>query len=179
MRHERIKSVDTTSFTLRGTKGEVIPLWKPNLLTVWLRTSRRVNLVTGRYVKRLVRHNTITNVGHAIANGLMSNQGSYGFATYLAIGIGTETGSTATALNSEITTNGGARANGTASQVTTTVTNDTTSLTHTWTFTGSFAITEEGILTAASSGSLLAYQTFSAINVVSGNTLQVTHTYQT
>ena len=33
----------------------------------------------------------------------------------------------------------------TASQVTTTVTNDTTQLVHTWTFTASFAITEEGI----------------------------------
>lgn len=123
--------------------------------------------------------NTITNVGHAVANGLMSNQGSYGFATFLAIGIGTQSAAGATALNSEITTAGGARANGTASQVTTTVTNDTTSLTHTWTFTGGFAITEEGILTATSAGSLLAYQTFAAINVVNGNTLQVTHTYQT
>lgn len=133
----------------------------------------------GKLLRRIRKPNTITNVGHAVANGLMSNQGSYGYAIFLAIGIGTETGSTATALNSEITTNGGARAAGTASRTTTTQTNDTTSLTHTWTFTGSFAITEEGILTASSSGSLLAYQTFSAINVVSGDTLAVTHTYQT
>lgn len=171
---ELINTKDTTEFILRDINGNIIPIWKS-----WFGINPRIPFITGRYVKSLKRHNTITNVGHAVANGLMSNQGSYGFATFLAIGIGTETASTATALNSEITTNGGARANGTASQTTTTQTNDTTSLTHTWTFTGSFAITEEGILTATSGGSLLAYQTFSAINVVSGNTLQVTHTYQT
>lgn len=133
----------------------------------------------GKILRRELSNNTITNVGHACANGLMSNQGSYGYAVYLAIGIGTETGSTATALNSEITSGGGARHIGTATQVTTSVTNDTTSLTYVWTFSSSFAVTEEGILTASSSGTLFAYQTFSAYNVVSGNTLQVTHTYQT
>jgi hypothetical protein len=152
--HETVKlKTVTTTFILRDTSGKILD-------------------------KRVLK-NTITNVGHACANGLMSNQGSYGYAVYLAIGIGTETGSTATALNSEITTGGGARHIGTASQTTTTVTNDTTSLTYTWTFTSSFAITEEGILTASSSGTLFAYQTFSAINVVNTNTLQVTHTYQT
>lgn len=134
---------------------------------------------SGSTLTKRTYHNTITNVGHAVANGLMSNQGSYGFAAFLAIGIGTQSAGAATALNSEITTNGGARHVGTASQITTTQTNDTTSLTWTWTFTGSFAITEEGILTAIAAGSLFAYQTFSAINVISGNTLQVTHTYQT
>jgi hypothetical protein len=123
--------------------------------------------------------NTITNVGHAAANGRISNQGSYSPFIYLAIGIGTETGSTATALNSETTTLGGARASATASQVTTTITNDTTQLVYTWTFTGTLAITEEGILDASSAGHLLAYQTFSAINVVSTDQLTVTHKVQT
>lgn len=135
---------------------------------------------TGKVIREWYTHNTITNVGHAVANGLMSNQGAYGYAIYLAIGTGTQgTPATATTLAAEISTGGGARHQGTASQTTTTVTNDTTSLTWTWTFTSSFAITEEGIFTAASSGSMLAYQSFAAINVVSGNTLQVTHTYQT
>lgn len=153
--NEKIKLREiTTTFILRDSNGKLL-------------------------LKRVVK-NTITNVGHAVANGLMSNQGAYGFAVNLAIGIGTQSGAGATALNSEITTGGGTRAAGTASQITTTVTNDTTQLVHTWTFTLSFAITEEGILTATpTGGSLFAYQTFSAINVVSGNTLQVTHTYQT
>ena len=134
----------------------------------------------GKLIREWFTHNTITNVGHAVANGLMSNQGSYGYAIYLAIGTGTQgTPSTATALAAETRTGGVAREQGTATQTTTTVTNDTTSLTWTWTFTSSFAITEEGIFTASSSGSLLAYQSFSAINVVSGDSLQVTHKYQT
>lgn len=154
LKHEKVKLREiTTHFVLKDKDGKV------------------------KLIKNL--RNTITNVGHAVANGLMSNQGSYGFAINLAIGIGTQSAAGATALNSEISTNGGARAAGTATQVTTTVSNDTTQLVHTWTFTGSFAITEEGILTAISVGSLLAYQTFSAINVVSGDSLQVTHKYQT
>jgi hypothetical protein len=114
-----------------------------------------------------------------MANGRMSNQGSYGVLTVLAIGIGT--GGTTT-LNSEITTNGGARATaGTISQVTTTNANDTTSLVNTWTFTGSFAITEEGIFdsTTVAGSHMLAYQSFAAINVVSTDQLTVTHKYQT
>jgi hypothetical protein len=109
----------------------------------------------------------------------MSNQGSYGVLTVLAIGIGT--GGTTT-LNSEITTGGGARATaGTISQVTTTNANDTTSLVNVWTFTAGFAITEEGIFdsTTVSGSHMLAYQSFSAINVVSTDQLTVTHKYQT
>ena len=125
-------------------------------------------------------HNLITNVGHAGANGRMSNQGSYSPFIYLAIGTGTTAAAaTDTALQTEISTGGGARASGTATQVTTTVTNDTTQLVHTWTFTSSFAVTEEGILDAASTGNLLAHQVFAAVNVVSGDSLQVTHKYQT
>lgn len=91
-------------------------------------------------------HNIITNVGHAGANGRMSNQGSYNPFVNLALGTGTNSvGATDQALFTEATGSGAGRAAGTASQVTTSVTNDTTQLVHTWNFTGSFAITEEGI----------------------------------
>ena len=122
--------------------------------------------------------NTITTLGHAMANGRISNQGSYGVCTVLALGIGT--GGTTT-LNSEITTAGGARATAVATQVTTTNASDTTQLVYTWTFSGPFAITEEGIVdsTTVAGSHLLAYQTFSAINVVNTDQLTVTHKYQT
>ncbi|MGA2443687.1 MAG: hypothetical protein ABSH08_22255, partial [Tepidisphaeraceae bacterium] len=68
---------------------------------------------------------------------------------------------------------------GNLTQVNTSVANDTTQLVHTWTFSATFAVTEEGILDAASTGNLLARQVFSAINVVSGDSLTVTHKYQT
>jgi hypothetical protein len=120
-------------------------------------------------------------VGHAAGNGRISNQGSYNAMVNLAIGIGTQgTPATATALASEITTGGGSRGAATASQVTTTVTNDTTQLVKTWTFTSSFAVTEECIIDNASSGgNMMAYQSFSAVNVVSTDQLTVTHKYQT
>ena len=173
---ETINMRDTTTVTLTRA-GRRVPLWQPFRLCSGL---PKIPFITGRWVLTRRSHNTITNVGHAAANGLMSNQGAYGFALYMAIGIGTQgTPATSTTLASEITTNGGARAAGTASQVTVTVTNDATQLVHTWTFTGSFAVTEEGILTASSAGTLVAYQSWAAINVVSGDTLQVTHKYQT
>lgn len=112
----------------------------------------------------------------------MSNQGSYSPFVNIAIGIGTQgTPATSTALASESTTVGAARGAAAATQTTTTVTNDTTTLIKTFTFSGSLAITEEGIFDSAvaSSGTMLAYQSFSAINVISGDTLQVTHTYKT
>jgi len=129
-----------------------------------------------------VRLNTITNVGHAAGNGRISNQGSYNAFVNLALGIGTQgTPATATALASESTTNGGGRGAATATQTTTSVSNDTTQLVKMWTFSGALAITEEGIFdsASASSGNMLAYQSFSAINVVSTDTLTVTHKYIT
>ena len=129
----------------------------------------------------LKTHNLITNVGHAAANGRMSNQGAYSPFVNIAIGIGVAAASASdTTLGSEITTNGGQRGAATATQVTTSVTNDTTQLVKTFTFTGTFAGTEEGILdNATSGGSLLARQVFSAINVISGDAIQFTHKYQT
>jgi hypothetical protein len=58
--------------------------------------------------------------------------------------------------------------------VTTTITNDTAQLTKTFTVTGSVAVTESGVLNAASAGTLLCHQVFSAINVASGDSLAVT-----
>ena len=45
-----------------------------------------------------------------------------------------------------------------------------------FTFTGSFAITEEGLFdNNTSGGNILASQSFSAVNVVATDTFQVTH----
>lgn len=175
------REVNTEFCLMRA--GRLVPLWRENALGRWLRrhgVEARIPLLTGVWTPVLATHNLITNVGHAGSNGRMSNQGSYNPFTYLAIGIGTTAAAaTDTALQSEITTLGGARSLGTASQVTTTVANDTTQLVHTWTFTGSFAVTEEGILDAAAAGNLLAHQVFAAVNVVSGDSLTVTHKYST
>ena len=129
----------------------------------------------------MYNHNLITNVGHAGANGRMSNQGSYNPFINIAIGIGTNAAAaTDTTLQSEITTLGGQRKAATASQIQTTVANDTTQLVALFSFTGAFAVTEEGIFDSASAGagSLFARQVFAAQNVISGDSIQYTHTYK-
>jgi hypothetical protein len=173
-----------TEIRLMDRNGSPRLLWCENLIGKILRRiglEFRVPVFTGGWKPVLRTHNLITNVGHAAANARISGQGSYAAFVNLAIGIGvTAAAAGDTALQSEITTLGGGRGAATASQVTTTVTNDTSQLVKTWTFTGTLAVTEEGILDqAATGGNLLAHQVFSAVNVVSGDSLQITHKYST
>jgi hypothetical protein len=53
------------------------------------------------------------------------------------------------------------------------VTNDTAQLDKTWSVSGTKAVTECGIFNDASAGTLLGRQVFTAVNVVSGDSLQV------
>ncbi len=173
-----------TEFRLFDASGRQKPLWQENRLGKLLRLAGlelRLPSLTGSYELVMTNHNLITNVGHAAANARMSGQGAYSTFVNLAIGTGTTAAAaTDTALLTEITTGGGSRGAATATQTTTTVTNDTTQLVKSWTFTASFAITEEGIFDNASSGgNMLAHQVFSAINVLSGDSLQITHKYST
>lgn len=118
--------------------------------------------------------NTIVNAGLASAAGLLNGEVT-DFFDYLAIGTGTTSpAATDTQLETEITTGGGGRASSTNSQVTTIVANDTAQFVHQWDFTASLAITESGIFDSSTAGSMLARQTFSAINVNNGDSLQIT-----
>ena len=133
------------------------------------------NFLTGRWVTELHRSNLITSAGLAGVASRINGSGAEAAFTYLAIGIGTTAAAVGnTTLESEITTNGGQRAAATASRATTDVANDTARLVLTYTFTGSFAVTEAGALNASSNGVLLNRQVFTAVNVVSGDTLQIT-----
>jgi hypothetical protein len=169
-----------TEIVLRDSNGNVKPLFNANVLGKV--TGLQIPGITGSFKNSLLSHNLITNVGHAAANGRMSNQGSYSTFVNIAIGTGTTAAAaTDTTLGAEITgAGGGARGLATGiSQVTTTVTGDTTQLVKTFSFTASYAITEEGIFDAASTGgNLLAHQVFSVINVNSGDSLTITHKYQ-
>ena len=118
--------------------------------------------------------NVVVNTGLAQVAGLIVNLETDYF-DYMAIGTGTtEAQATDTALESEITTGGGARAAATITRITQDVTNDTAQFVHQWTFTDSFAITEAGIFNDPSAGVMLSRKTFSAYNVVSGDELQIT-----
>jgi hypothetical protein len=82
---------------------------------------------------------------------------------------------TDTALQTESapTTSGG-RTVGTESRTTTTVTNDTYTVTGTVTAGSTLAITEAGLFDNVTSGNMLIHSVFSAINVVSGDSIAFT-----
>lgn len=119
-----------------------------------------------------VKANTITTKGKEITAKQLGGT-TTAPVTAIALGIGSPS---ATALGSEITTAGGQRGAATVTNTTTDSTGDTEQWVKTFTFTGSFAITEEGLFDNNSTGgNMLASQSFSAINVVDTDTLQITH----
>lgn len=123
--------------------------------------------------KRTIR-NKIVNAGLAAIAGLLLSDVSVDDFDYIAVGTGTDAAAAGdTTLGTEITDSGLERAAGTGTRETTTVANDTAQLTKTFTVTGTKAVTEAGILNAAAAGTLLARQVFSAINVVSGDSLAI------
>lgn len=165
---------------LKDKNGNIKQIWQENKLFFLLRHYFGINLpklsLFGHWADKVIIPNLVVSAGKAGIASRINGSGAEAAATYLAIGIGaTAPAAGDTALQSEITTGGGARAAATVSRVTTTVANDTAQAQYTWTFSASFAITEVGLLNAASAGTLFTRDTFSAVNVVSGDTLQVTH----
>ena len=113
-------------------------------------------------------HNLVVNAGKAQVAGLINGSVSGAF-TYVAIGTGTTSPSASdTVLGNEVS-----RVSATVGRTTTSVTNDTATFDATFSFSSSYAITEAGIFNASSGGTMLARQTFSAINVASGDTLKI------
>jgi len=118
--------------------------------------------------------NLITSAGKAGAASRLNGSGAEAAFTYLEVGIGTTAAAAGdTTLESIITDSGLARAAATCTRVQTTVVNDTAQLDKTWSVTGTKAVTECGILNAASAGTLLGRQVFVAVNVVSGDSLEI------
>lgn len=117
---------------------------------------------------------TFTNAGTAIITNRISQAGT------APKNIGWGTGTTAaaitqTALVTEAapTTSGG-RTVGTESRTTTTVTNDTYTVAGTVTSGSTLAITEAGTFDAVTAGNMNIRSNFSAINVVSGDSIAFT-----
>lgn len=160
---------------LRDKNGNIKKLFQGNRLWEFLHRNLNLDLrivgITGNWTDKEVVYNTITNAGLALIARRLG-----GIAvdpiTHMAIGTGTPT---ATTLGAEITTGGGARAAVTPASTTTTITNDTIRAINTYTFTATFAITEEGLFNALSGGTMAASRSFSVINVTSGDSLQITH----
>lgn len=108
--------------------------------------------------------NLIVDVGKTEVANLIGGVGGAPFQ-YIAIGAGTNPpAATDTALQSEVA----------RQQSTNTVNNNVLTLQATFNFTAAATITESGIFNAATGGVMLARQTFNAINVNAGDSLQVT-----
>lgn len=187
-RFGQIQSADNVTYKVLDRHGNVKPIFQENALSKallkngylspsWINSplSFLISPFFGSWQSEKTIGNLITNAGFALAAGLLNGSGSPAAATYIAVGTGaTAANVTDTTLQTETATSGLSRAAGTVSLVTTTVTNDTAQILKSFSVSGTVAVTESGVLNAASTGTLLCRQVFTAINVVNGDTLQVT-----
>ncbi len=122
--------------------------------------------------------NLITNTGFAGMASRCNGDGAEAAFTYIAVGTGT-TGAAVgnTTLETELAADGLSRAAASVSRTTTDVSNDTATLIKTFTVTGTQAVTESGVLNAGAAGVLLSRQVFAAVNVINGDSLQITWDY--
>lgn len=171
------------SFLLRLFRKFVSPvgangLVKPGLLNHLAAYGLRVPFITGFWGDSRIVSNLTTTTGKAGVASRINGSGGEAAFTYIAVGTGTTAAAiTDTTLEAEIVDSSLGRAAATASLVTTDTTNDSARLVKTFSVTGTKAVTESGVLNAASAGTLLARQVFSAVNVVSGDSFQVTWTF--
>lgn len=173
-------------YVLRDKDGNIKPIFQENKLTRFLLKKGFINPLSnifnsplsflfGQWGQNKIISNLVVDAGKAGVASRINGAGAEAAFTFIAIGTGTVAAAAGdTTLGTEITTGGGARAAATASRVTTDVTNDTARLVLTFNFTATFAVTESGALNASSAGVLLARQVFTAVNVVNGDSLQVT-----
>lgn len=171
-----------------GSESEISLLldWAAKPMFKWNKIGKMANklfgvdlqipLFSGIWTRQAIAENLVTTRGKQIVAERIGGTGSQAAIGYIAVGTGTTAAAAGnTALETEITDSGLARAAATVSNVTTTTTNDTEQFVKTFTVTGTKAVTEEGLFDASSSGNMLARQVFSAVNVVNGDSLQITH----
>lgn len=179
--------VENVEYSLRDKDGNIKPIFQQNgLYTLamkkgilspyaYQKAGGILSPFLGHWSKTKTVKNLMTNAGFALVAGRINGSGSPAAATYIAVGTGATAASASdTTLQTESSTSGLSRAAGSVSLVTTTQTNDTAQVVVTFTVTGSVAVTESGLLNASSTGTLLCRQVFSAINVVNGDSLQIT-----
>lgn len=129
------------------------------------------------------QYNQVKDSGKALAALMLMNATDY-TNTYIVLGTGTTAFHVASSrLIGEITTAGLIRALATTSRVTTTIADDTARWTNTFTCAtnSTIAVTEEGVTiqSAVTGGAyFIVAQTFSAVNMTTGDTLAITHNLQ-
>lgn len=141
-----------------------------------LKGSVKVQLIgpDGKVKQEHEEHNLIVTVGkNYLATWLTAATQSGPFMSYIGLGTGTNAPASGdTTLQTEFSGGGYSRSQGTL-----------TSSTNTWTNTATFspgngtgAVTEAGLFSASTSGTMFARQTFSAYNKAAGDTLVVAWT---
>ena len=174
----KFKMVENVTYSLKDKKGNVKKLFKWNYLGRALKKILNLDLkvfFTGQWVDKMTVSNLVTTVGKSAVADRLGDVNSIAAFDYVAVGTGTTAAAVGdTALETEITDSGLARTQGTPTLVTTDTASDTLQLLHLFSVTGTKAITEAGVLNASSGGTLLARQVFSAVNVVNGDSFQVT-----
>lgn len=120
--------------------------------------------------------NIFTNAGKAQMALLCGDATAVPF-TYIALGTSTTAvAATDTTMTAEIVDTGLARAAGTVSRTTTTVTNDTYNISKTFTATGTKTVEEIGIFNASSSGTMLSHALSGSKGLTNNDVLVVTYT---
>lgn len=176
----KIREVITNPYD--GCEEKTVEHIKPGFWNKMAVYGVRIPLVTGMWKPYFDFKNGITDAGRADVSSRLN--GSGGAAAFTSIGMGTSTTAFSASQTALIT---GVKADGTgdsgvhvlasgsvtASLQTTTITNDTARLVGTVSITATIAVTESGVFNANTNGTMLARQTFSAVNVVSGDSLQL------
>jgi len=173
---------ENVEYQLKDEQGNVKPIFQANwfykmLMKLGIASPTLTSPLLGKFVDSMVISNLVTTAGVAGIAARINGTGTPAAFTYIGLGTGTTGAADAdTQLETEATESGGARAAATCTVVTTGTAGDTAQLVNTFNFTtgASYAITESGVLNAASTGTLLARQVFAAINVASGDSLAVT-----
>lgn len=118
---------------------------------------------------------TLVNVGRNMITGLMAKVGAgIGAATPSYIGWGTGTTAEAATQTALVTAASEARVNGTVTQQTTSVTNDTFRCVATITSASSQTISEAGLFDASTSGNMLIRGVFTGIPLANGDSITFT-----
>jgi len=119
----------------------------------------------------------LTNKGKALfADRARTTPGTYSTSPkFIGIGTGaTGAARTAVAADTALTTEVETRASGTESTVTTTQTGDTYQSQGTVSITATRAVDESGLFDASTSGNMITSATLSVINLLNGDSLQLT-----
>lgn len=186
----RLGLKENVEYVLRDKDGNIKPLFQENglcrgllkrgwLSPLWINKwyASVLSPFLGFWANKRLVSNLVTDAGKAGVASRINGSGAEAAFTYIAVGTGTTAANAAdTTLETEIVDSGLARVAASVSRVTVDVTNDGARLTTTFSVSGTKAVTESGILNAGAAGVLLARQVFSAVNVVSGDSLAITWT---